>query len=140
MIPILFILENRFIYLNMKKIKIIISTKLFYSSLIFLISFLTLAQRDKLDVNDTKIIKEIFDESLTSRETYKLLDHLCNKIGHRLSGSSSASKAVEWTEMIMSKYNFDKVYKQNLYVPNWKRGEPEVAKIIGQKKSYQFLH
>ena len=71
----------------MKKIKIIISTKLFFSSLIFLISFLTLAQRDKLDVNDTKIIKEIFDESLTSRETYKLLDHLCNKIGHRLSGS-----------------------------------------------------
>ena len=123
----------------MKKIKIIISTKLFYSSLIFLISFLTLAQRDKLDVNDTKIIKEIFDESLTSRETYKLLDHLCNKIGHRLSGSSSASKAVEWTEMIMSKYNFDKVYKQNLYVPNWKRGEPEVAKIIGQKKELSVL-
>ena len=41
--------------------------------------------------------------------------------------------------MIMSKYNFDKVYKQNLYVPNWKRGEPEVAKIIGQKKELSVL-
>ena len=123
----------------MKKIKFIISTRLFFSSLIFLISFLTIAQRHELDVNDTKIIKEIFDESLTSRETYKLLDHLCNKIGHRLSGSVAASKAVEWTEMIMSKYNFDKVYKQNLYVPNWKRGESEVAKIIGQKKELSVL-
>lgn len=93
-----------------------------------------LRQNDKgpeLDVDDVKTIKRLFDEALTTRETYQLLDHLCNKIGHRLSGSEGAAKAVEWTESVMTEYGFDKVYKQDLMVPNWKRGEKEVARILG---------
>ena len=100
---------------------------------LFIVSFLLDAQTNGLDKEDVKVIKEIYDESLTSRDTYKLLDHLCNKIGHRLSGSIGASKAVEWTEMIMNSYSFDKIYKQDLFVPNWKRGDKEEVRIIGHK-------
>jgi len=85
----------------------------------------------ELNLEDTKVMKKLFDEALTSRETYQLLDHLCNKIGHRLSGSEGAAKAVEWTEKVMTDYGFDKVYKQDLFVPNWKRGAKEVARIQG---------
>ena len=97
--------------------------------------------KDQIDLNleDVKIIKQFFDEALTSRETYNLLDHLSNKIGHRLSGSEGASKAVEWTEKIMNDYDFDKVYKQDLFVPNWKRGDKEIATIIDSNEDLSVL-
>ena len=96
-------------------------------------------QQPELDPEDTKIIKQFFDEALTSRETYGLLDHLCNNIGHRLSGSEGAAKAVVWTEQIMNDYGFDKVYKQDLFVPNWKRGEKEIARIVGASEDLSVL-
>ena len=117
----------------MKNAKFNILKVLFFTYL-FIHSFFSIkAQTSGLNKEDVKVIKGIYDESLTSRDTYKLLDHLCNKIGHRLSGSVGASKAVEWTEMIMNSYSFDKIYKQDLFVPNWKRGDKEEVKIIGQK-------
>ena len=117
----------------MKNAKFNILRVLFFTYL-FIYSFFSVdAQTNRLDKEDVKVIKEIYDESLTSRDTYKLLDHLCNKIGHRLSGSIGASKAVEWTEMIMNSYSFDKIYKQDLFVPNWKRGDKEEVRIIGHK-------
>ena len=117
----------------MKNAKFNILRVLFFTYL-FIYSFFPVdAQTNGLDKEDVKVIKEIYDESLTSRDTYKLLDHLCNKIGHRLSGSIGASKAVEWTEMIMNSYSFDKIYKQDLFVPNWKRGDKEEVRIIGHK-------
>ena len=117
----------------MKNAKFNILKVLFFTYL-FIYSFFSVeAQTNGLDKEDVKVIKEIYDESLTSRDTYKLLDHLCNKIGHRLSGSIGASKAVEWTEMIMNSYSFDKIYKQDLFVPNWKRGDKEEVRIIGHK-------
>ena len=117
----------------MKNAKFNILKVLFFTYL-FIYSFFSIkAQTNGLNKEDVKVIKEIYDESLTSRDTYKLLDHLCNKIGHRLSGSIGASKAVEWTEMIMNSYSFDKIYKQDLFVPNWKRGDKEEVRIIGQK-------
>lgn len=93
----------------------------------------------ELDLEDTKIVKQLFDEALTSRETYQLLDHLCNNIGTRLSGSEGAAKAVDWTEQVMTDYGFDKVYKQDLFVPNWKRGDKEVAKIVGSDEVLTVL-
>lgn len=117
----------------MKNAKFNILRVLFFTYL-FIYSFFSVdAQTNGLDKEDVKVINEIYDESLTSRDTYKLLDHLCNKIGHRLSGSIGASKAVEWTEMIMNSYSFDKIYKQDLFVPNWKRGDKEEVRIIGHK-------
>ena len=117
----------------MKNAKFNILRVLFFTYLFIYSFFSGEAQTNGLDKEDVKVIKEIYDESLTSRDTYKLLDHLCNKIGHRLSGSIGASKAVEWTEMIMNSYSFDKIYKQDLFVPNWKRGDKEEVRIIGHK-------
>ena len=97
------------------------------------------SQQPELDIEDTKIIKQLFDEALTTRETYGLLDHLCNNIGPRLSGSEEAAQAVVWTEKVMTEYGFDKVYKQDLFVPNWKRGDKEVARIVGSKGELSVL-
>ena len=39
----------------------------------------------------------------------------------------------------MNNYGFDKVYKQDLFVPNWKRGDKEVARIIDPKEDLSVL-
>ena len=98
-----------------------------------------IVEEPELSQEDTKVIKQFFDESLTTRETYQLLDYLCNNIGHRLSGSEAAAKAVDWTEKVMTDYGFDKVYKQDVLVPNWKRGNKEIAQIAGVKGDLAVL-
>lgn len=93
----------------------------------------------ELNLEDSKVIKQLFDEALTSRETYGLLEELCLDIGPRLSGSDEAAIAVAWTEKVMTDYGFDKVYKQDVMVPNWKRGAKEVAKIVGSNNDLSVL-
>ena len=79
---------------------------------------------------DSVMMRRLFDEALVNGKSYKNLEYLCKKIGPRLSGSSNAQKAVEWTKKLMEGYGFDKVYLQEVMVPHWVRGEKEVAKII----------
>lgn len=105
---------------------------------LFLGSMLTpsgvlLAQEDApaLNPEDIRTVKAIFDEVLVSAESYRLLDHLSNQIGQRLSGSEGAAKAVAWTKRVMEDYGFDHVFLQEVMVPHWERGNPEVARIGG---------
>ncbi len=79
---------------------------------------------------DSRIIKAIFDEVLVSAESYKLLDHLSNQIGPRLSGSEGAARAVQWTKEVMLGYGFDRVFLQDVMVPHWVRGAVETAHIV----------
>ncbi len=64
--------------------------KLFISIYLLLFSFFTFSQDNKT------VIKNIFDTTMTSSSSYELLDFLSNEIGHRLSGSLGAERAVEW--------------------------------------------
>ena len=123
----------------MKNFVFSISTVLILNCLFLISCKQKSKEHSELNLEDTKIIKQFFDEALTTRETYELLDHLSNKIGHRLSGSEGAAKAVNWTEKVMNNYGFDKVYKQDLLVPNWKRGDKEVARIIDSKEDLSVL-
>lgn len=82
---------------------------------------------------DAKMVKAIFDETLTSGASYRLLDELCNQIGPRLSGSEGAVKAVAWGKRVMEGYGFDRVYLQEVMVPHWERGAKEQARIVTKK-------
>lgn len=50
-------------------------------------------------------------------------------IGHRLSGSEGAAKAVEWAKRKMESYGFDRVILQPVMVPHWTRGDVEEATV-----------
>ena len=97
--------------------------KLFISIYLLLFSFFTFSQDDKT------VIKNIFDTTMTSSSSYELLDFLSNEIGHRLSGSLGAERAVEWGRNELTKIGFDKVWLQEVMVPKWVRGVPEFAYI-----------
>ena len=83
--------------------------------------------------NET-IIASIYDEVLSNSPIYENLRVLCKDIGHRLSGSTGAAAAVEYTRQLMIEYDFDTVYLQPVMVPNWKRGNVEILKITNSKK------
>ena len=74
---------------------------------------------------DSLKIREIYDFNLQQSNCYENLRSLCKDIGHRLSGSKSAQKAVEWAELLMKNSNLDTVYLQQITVPHWKRGDVE---------------
>lgn len=84
---------------------------------------------------DEVMLKQIYKSALTESTCYSWLDDLSNQIGHRLSGSEGAAKAVIYTKQQMEKLGLDKVYLQEVMVPKWVRGEKEEAYLqIGSKK------
>lgn len=84
---------------------------------------------------EEQTLKEIYKSSLTNAKCYPWLDHLSNKIGSRLSGSTGAEKAVLYTKAQLETLGLDKVYLQEVMVPKWVRGEKEIAYLqIGKQK------
>lgn len=107
-------------YYIMKKILI-----LFY----LLCPLLIFAQED----DDAFKIREIYDISLTQGDAYETLEHLCTKVGGRLSGSSGAAAAVDYGKAKFETMGFDSVWLQPCMVPHWERGDKEVVKIVASQ-------
>ena len=84
----------------------------------------TLSNNEKID--STKI-KTLFDSALTQGKSYEWLRDLTKNIGGRLSGSPEAAKAVVWGEKLMNEVGLDSVWLQPVMVPNWIRGDKEIA-------------
>ncbi len=78
---------------------------------------------------DSMQLRRISNHILTNYQCYKDLEQLCKQIGHRLSGSPQAAKAVEWGKAMFDKIACDSVWLQEVMVPHWVRGE-ESAQII----------
>ncbi|MBI2257968.1 MAG: M20/M25/M40 family metallo-hydrolase [Flavobacteriia bacterium] len=96
--------------------------------ILILLPFLEFSQ------NDSLFIRKIYDECLEKGHSYEDLRSLCKEIGPRLSGSPQAQMSVFWSEEKMNSYGFDKVYKQEIKVPVWKRGNKETAWIKKEKE------
>lgn len=77
--------------------------------------------------SDSAAFKKIAEQILTQGKCYDDLRVLCKTIGHRLSGTAQASKAVEWAEQTLRDAGCDKVWLQPVLVPVWRRGEEHLA-------------
>jgi hypothetical protein len=78
---------------------------------------------------DTSFIGKIYRYHLTHSNSYAALKDLCFNIGHRLSGSPQAAKAVKWAYMNLKEYGADSVFLQKVMVPRWVRGKKEQCVI-----------
>nr|WP_266206371.1 M20/M25/M40 family metallo-hydrolase [Pontibacter kalidii] len=83
---------------------------------------------------DSVTIKKIYDNALTSYESYENLRFLTKNIGARLSGSPQAAAAVEWSRQVMEKMDLDTVYLQEVMVPHWVRGDKEIGRVVNSKQ------
>ncbi len=88
---------------------------------------------------DSTMLNTIYFEALENGHAYENLRSLCKDVGHRLSGSEGARKAVIWSEVLMNTYGFDKVWTQPMMVPHWERGAPERVAIAGKDSTLDAL-
>ncbi|MBC7937325.1 MAG: M20/M25/M40 family metallo-hydrolase [Rhizobacter sp.] len=79
--------------------------------------------------NDAFVAKNIAEEVMRNSTAYENLRYLTKKIGHRLSGSSGAQRAVEATAGMLRAAGADTVYLQPCMVPHWERGTKETGYI-----------
>lgn len=103
--------------------------------IIFLLALVAFSSGYATD--DSTRIKAIFDESLSNGEAYEILRVMCKDIGHRLSGSENAEKAVVYTKKVMEDLGFDTVFLQEVMVPKWVRGKAEKCILTNSKNFSQ---
>jgi carboxypeptidase Q len=89
----------------------------------------TLSQPESQHLYDSLAVN-LFKRSLAAGKAYETLHELTSTIGHRLSGSPQAARAVDWAEAKMKEFGFENVHREPCMVPHWVRGAPEQAAII----------
>ena len=89
------------------------------------------AQEDKI------VISAFFEEALTDYTAYQNLHYLCKNCSGRVTGSPQAAAAVEFTYQLLKNMALDTVFKQEVNVPHWVRGENEKASIQSSKFGFK---
>ncbi|MGB0496414.1 MAG: M20/M25/M40 family metallo-hydrolase [Kangiellaceae bacterium] len=106
---------------TMLKIHLIIS--------LLLISFQLVKAKDMelIADNEFKKIEALRDKALTSPLAYEILESLTTEVGARMAGTPQDTLAVKWAEKKFKSLGFDKVWKEPVTFPTWKRGVETAA-------------
>lgn len=88
--------------------------------------------------NDSVMLRSVSDEIMWKGACYDNLRVLTKTIGHRLSGSPEADKAVLWGKKAMEAAGADKVWLQPVDVPVWTRGK-ESLKVQLEGRQYTAI-
>lgn len=64
----------------------------------------------------------IRDAARADNMSYKILESLTTEVGPRMAGSPGDARAVAWAEAKFKELGFDKVWKEPVTFPTWKRG------------------
>jgi hypothetical protein len=82
---------------------------------------------------DVTALDQIYDQALLDSRCYAWLEYLSLGVGHRISGSVGAEKAVAWTKSVLDTMRLDSVWLQPCMVPHWVRGAAEQVLLNGPK-------
>ncbi|MRX27339.1 M20/M25/M40 family metallo-hydrolase [Kangiella sp. HZ709] len=103
---------------------------LFISSLLLASqSALLTAETPSLEAKDIKIAEQLRDEALKSSKGYAIVESLTTEVGPRMAGTAGDAAAVAWGEAKLKELGFDKVWKEPVTFPTWKRGV-ETAEVV----------
>ena len=81
----------------------------------------------------------IIGAALTDDTAYRRLAYLCDRIGHRLSGSPQLEEAIRWALAEMRRDGLDNVRGEKVMVPRWVRGEESAEVVEPVKKGLVML-
>lgn len=106
---------------------------------IILVAFL-LSIKFSAEAQNLSFLDSIQNNALTQAQCYFWLEHLCTKIGGRLSGSENAAKAVAYTKNMLDTCGFV-TQLQPCKVTHWVRGAKETVtlNIDGNKMALNAL-
>ncbi len=82
---------------------------------------------------DSLMFRKISNEIMLHSTCYENLRVLCKTVGHRISGSPAAAKAVTWGEKAMKAAGAEKVWLQAADVPYWYRGKESLYLKTGKE-------
>ena len=85
------------------------------------------------------ITKKIIETTRKKNDAYLKLQELCDDIGHRLSGSESLDKAIDWAVNTLKKDGHQNVQKEKVMVNKWVRGSESVTVISPHQRSIPML-
>ncbi|MBM3759522.1 MAG: M20/M25/M40 family metallo-hydrolase [Acidobacteria bacterium] len=77
--------------------------------------------------------RKILAAAMADEEGMKKLTYLCDRIGHRLSGSEAFTRAVAWSAQQMIAGGLENVSTPAVKIPHWVRGR-EMAEIVSPVK------
>jgi carboxypeptidase Q len=91
-----------------------------------------------VDKEHQETIKTIYNQGLADGRCHAWLETLCKQVGHRISGSTGAEKAVEWSKSVLDTLGLDSVWLQPVMVPRWVRGKKEQVEVIGSNGKTRY--
>jgi len=91
-----------------------------------LLGFLPTDETDHLE----KAARRIAEAEMRDGQVFAILTSLCDGVGHRLSGSPQAERAVEWGVEAFEQFGLENVRRHRIMVRKWVRGEREDIAII----------
>lgn len=94
---------------------------------------------DDIPKSYTSFVQKFYEEVKNNRSCYDRLGRMCDKFGHRLSGSESLEGAIDWIVKEMKNDGFDTVYTEKVMVPHWIRGKESCSMILPRKNDMTIL-
>lgn len=88
---------------------------------------------------DSVMFRAIHDNIMLHGTCYEDLRVLSKTIGHRLSGSPQAEKAIVWAQKALEAAGADKVWLQPVDVPHWVRGKESLKLKFADSKEYKEI-
>lgn len=90
---------------------------------------------------DSVQFSKISTEILNKGKAYTDLRELTKNIGHRLSGSQTYEKSVQWAAQKLREAGADKVWLQEVMIPVWERGKEslQIKTAAGKWKTLKML-
>jgi carboxypeptidase Q len=82
---------------------------------------------------------KIIDAALEDTGGYEKLSYLCDRIGHRLSGSVALDRAIQWAAEQMRKDGLEHVQTPAVKVPHWVRGRESASVTEPVEKPLHML-
>ena len=90
-------------------------------------------------MNITQRVLDVQSRILGDAKAMERLITMCDRYGHRLSGSDSLERSLDWLEGTLRKDGFDSVTRQPVMVPRWERGHESLELITPRKTSLAML-
>jgi len=84
-------------------------------------------------------VARILRDATSAHRSYKRLVTLCDRHGHRLTGSKSLEAAIDWSLDTMRKEGFANVHREKVVAPHWVRGEESATLISPHIKGKESL-
>jgi carboxypeptidase Q len=90
-------------------------------------------------MNMTQRVLDVQARILADGKSMDRLITLCDRYGHRLSGSDSLERALDWLERTLRQDGFDSVTRQPVMVPRWERGKESLELMNPRQTSLAML-